>query len=572
MTVTQSGEFHRTSLFSPPKASFLTPLYRPTQRKREEDLLALTSRMLWSLVHDEMDSSHYISRFLCLAPLWISLYYIIPYFTTYAPLRHIPGPFLANFSNTWLAFHSRKRQKHAAVHAAHARYGTVVRIGYNHISIASEQGIPLVYAHGNGFLKAEFYDAFVSGVPGVFNTRDRVQHTRKRKIVAHAFSPAAVVRFEQHMTTNLEAWVRQLDMIAAASLEKDGYARVKMMPWCTYIAFDIIGALAFGAPFGMVEKGRDECVSQSHKYGPVGLIRGAETLNRRGEVSSTLGLLPAMRPFAKYLPDPFFSKGLQSVKDLHGITAMAVSKRLEIIERETSKETPNNDILDLLLKSKGPDGLPMQYDELVSEALTQLIAGSDTVSNTSCAIIYWILAGERACPGTILPRLRHELDTAIPDIDSIATHAQVKNLPFLRRFIDEAMRLHSTSALGLPRLVTVPSGVWFEETHFPMGTVLSVPSYTLHHNLSIWGEDVEVFNPDRFLPQHLTQRQKMAFNPFSHGPRACVGQNVALMELSLIVGTLFRRYDLVLEQEVLECTEGFSKKPVECWVRIKRRL
>jgi benzoate 4-monooxygenase len=64
----------------------------------------------------------------------------------------------------------------------------------------------------------------------------------------------------------------------------------------------------------------------------------------------------------------------------------------------------------------------------------------------------------------------------------------------------------------------------------------------------------------------------MAFNPFSHGPRACVGQNVALMELELIVGTSFRRYEFVLEQGELECTEGFSKKPVECWVGIKRRL
>jgi benzoate 4-monooxygenase len=495
-----------------------------------------------------MDSSHYLLVFFCLLPLWISLYYILPYFTTYAPLRKIPGPFHAKFSNTWLAYHSRKRQKYAAVHAAHPKYGTVVRIGYHHISIASGQGTPLVYAHGNVFLKAEFYDAFVSGVPGVFNTRDRVQHTRKRKIVAQTFSPAAVVRFERHMAENLEAWVRQLDMIAASAQEKDGYQGVNMMPWCTCIVFDTIGALAFGAPFGMVEKGRDECVSQQ-RAGPVVLIRGAETLNRRGKVSSTLGLLPAIRPIAKYLPEPFFSKGLQSVRDIHGIAAMAVSKSLGDIEQGSRKDKPNNNILDLLLKSKGPDSLPMQYDELVSEALEQLIAGSDTVLNTSCAIIYWILAGERAAPGTILPRLLHELDASITDTDSIATHVQVKNLPFLRRCIDEAMRLHSTSALSLPRLVTAPAGVSFEGIHFPMRTVLNVPSYTLHHSASIWGEDVEVFNPDRFLPEILTQRQRMAFNPFSHGSRACVGQNVAMMELQLIVGTLFRRYEFVLEQD-----------------------
>ena len=258
------------------------------------------------------------------------------------------------------------------------------------------------------------------------------------------------------------------------------------------------------------------------------------------------------------------------MRDLHGIAAMAVSKRLDTGEGSRAK-AHRHDILDLLLKAKGPDGLPMQYEELVSEALTQLIAGSDTVSNTSCTIIYWILAGERASPGSILPRLQCELDTAITGND-IATHNQVKNLPFLRRCIDEAMRLHSTSALGLPRIVTAAEGVCFNDTHFPAGTVLSVPSYTLHHDPTIWGDDVEVFNPDRWLPGSLTQRQKMAFNPFSHGPRACVGQNVAMMELELIVGTLFRRYDFVLEQGVLECTEGFTKKPVECWVGIRRRL
>jgi benzoate 4-monooxygenase len=250
---------------------------------------------------------------------------------------------------------------------------------------------------------------------------------------------------------------------------------------------------------------------------------------------------------------------------------MAVSKRLDTGEAGRAKESRRHDILDLLLKAKGPDGLPMQYDELVSEALRQLIAGSDTVSNTSCAIVYWILAGERESPGSILPRLHNELDTVIPGND-IATHPQVKNLPFLRRCIDEAMRLHSISALGLPRIVTAAEGVCFNDIHFPAGTMLSVPSYTLHHDPTICGDDVEVFNPDRWLPENLTQRQKMAFNPFSHGPRACVGQNLAMMELELIVATLFRRYDIVLQQGVLKCTEGFMKKPVECWVGSRRRL
>ncbi|ETS85264.1 hypothetical protein PFICI_03289 [Pestalotiopsis fici W106-1] len=513
-----------------------------------------------------MELVHYLGLLAVLTPVWAFTYWVLPYFTTYRHLKHIPGPFVAKFSNIWIALGARQGQKFRWVDDAHRKYGKVVRVGFNHVSIATPEGLHTVYAHGNGFLKDEFYNAFVSGVCGVFNVRDRVEHTRKRKIISHAFSPSAVSNFEHHMSANLERWVGQLDRITTHP-DESGYARVNMMPWSTFLAFDIIGDLAFGAPFGMVQRGRDECES-TRPGQAVTYVPGAETLNRRGEVSSTLGLLPAIRPWAKYLPDPFFRKGLQSVADLHGIAVAAVTKRLDGVKGSDGK-SGRHDILEMLVRSTDADGKPMPQDEVVSEALTQLIAGSDTVSNTTCAVIYWILHGERAAPGTILPRLQAELDAAIPEGSTIAAHAQVKSLPFLRQCIDEGMRLHSTSAIGLPRLVTAKQGVHYGKEHFPEGTVLSVPSFTIHHDADVWGADVEEFKPDRWL--RLSPRQKIGFNPFSYGPRACVGQNVAHMELALIIGTAFHRYNFELYQKKLESHEGFSKKPMECWVGIKKR-
>lgn len=516
-----------------------------------------------------MELKYYLALIAILVPAWAISYWVVPYFTTYRHLKHIPGPFVAKFSNLWLALGARKGQKFAWVDFAHRKYGKVVRVGFNHVSIATPEGLHVVYAHGNGFLKDHFYEAFVSGVPGVFNVRDRAEHTRKRKIIAHAFSPGAVHEFEPHMAANLSRWVTQLDKIASHPEERDGYARINMMPWCTFLAFDIIGDLAFGAPFGMVERGRDECESALPGQ-PVIYVPGAETLNRRGEVSSTIGLLPDLRPYATYLPDPFFSKGLQSVKNLHGMALAAVDKRLASAEKGLSTGGhQRHDILEMLCRAKDSEGNPMPRDELISEALTELIAGSDTVSNTTCAVIYWILDGERRHPGTIIPRLQAELDAAIPADARIAEHRQVKNLAFLRRCIDEGMRLHSTSALGLPRIVTAPQGVDYGEHRFPQGTVLSVPSFTVHHDADVWGPDVDEFRPDRWVAP--TPRQKMGFNPFSYGPRACVGQNVALMELALIVGTAFHRYDFRVYQPSLESHEGFSKKPVECWLGIRPR-
>lgn len=370
------------------------------------------------------------------------------------------------------------------------------------------------------------------------------------------------------MASNLERWIVQLDKIAAQP-ETSGFARFNIMPWCTFLAFDIIGDLAFGAPFGMVERGRDECPALIPGK-PTVYVPGAETLNRRGEVSSTLGLLPGLRPFAKFVPDPFLHKGLQSVTNLHGMAEAAVTMRLEGTEKATFVEQGRKDILDMLCHAKDSSGNPMPRDELVSEALTQLIAGSDTVSNTACAVIYWILHGERRSPGTIVSRLQAELDDVVPIEAGIAEHQQVKKLRFLRQCIDEAMRLHSTSAIGLPRIVTDKFGVAYQDYHFPQGTVLSVPSYTIHHDADVWGVDVDEFNPDRW--RDLSPRQKACFNPFSYGPRACVGQNVAHMELALIVGTAFHRYDFQLYQTQLESHEGFSKKPNECWVGIKKRI
>lgn len=100
-----------------------------------------------------MDLLSYLFLLCIFLPTWLLLSYVVPYFTTYKHLQDIPGPFFAKFSNIWLALQARKGKKYAAVDAAHKRYGKVIRVGYNHVSIADERGLQTVYAHGNGFLK-----------------------------------------------------------------------------------------------------------------------------------------------------------------------------------------------------------------------------------------------------------------------------------------------------------------------------------------------------------------------------------------------------------------------------------
>lgn len=81
------------------------------------------------------------------------LYYLLPYLRNWT-IRDIPGPFIAKFSNLWLLWQCRHGRRYVAVNDAHQKYGKLVRIQPNHISIADDEAINAIYGHGNGFLKA----------------------------------------------------------------------------------------------------------------------------------------------------------------------------------------------------------------------------------------------------------------------------------------------------------------------------------------------------------------------------------------------------------------------------------
>lgn len=415
---------------------------------------------------------------------------------------------------------------------------------------------------------SDFYDAFVSIQRGLFNTRDRAEHSRKRKIVSHTFSLKSISQFEPYIHSNLELFVKRWDALVAASANngtpdgKTPTAHLDCLKWFNYLAFDVIGDLAFGAPFGMLERGEDLAeVRASPDSDPI-YAPAIEILNRRGEVSATLGCLPELKPWAPWLPDPFFSQGAAAVKQLAGIAIARVKGRLD-----DPPPIDRKDLLARLMEGRDDKGEPLGREELTAEALTQLIAGSDTTSNSSCALLYHVAR----TPG-VLPKLQAELDEAVPGgPDTVPTYEQVAHLPYLQNVVSEALRHHSTSGIGLPRQIPLdaPRGVSIRGRYFPPGTVLSVPSYTMHHSPEIWGPDAGEFRPERW--DAATARQKNAFIPFSHGPRACVGRNVAEMEMKLIVATWARRYDVFLRQEVMETREGFLRKPLGLEIGVRRR-
>ncbi|KAH7920155.1 cytochrome P450 [Leucogyrophana mollusca] len=513
-------------------------------------------------------------------PVIVVLAHAIPYFIDRFNQRAIPGPLLARFSDVWLGWVSSQGHRSDVVHELHNRYGAFVRIAPNHVSIADPDALQVVYAHGNGCLKSDFYDAFVSVHPDLLSTRNRADHARKRKIMAQAFSERNVSQFEpsvrQYVGQLFEKWDHLCDSASKGDSGTEGHGWVgrngrmwvDCLPWIHYLAFDIIGDLALASPFGMITNAKDSvpvAVSQKDVMDAYGSearyavvdIPAVQILNDRGDFAASIGVLPPRwRPYARLLP--WYHKGGAAMENLTGMAVAAIAKRL-------NTPTDRTDLLSKLQEGRDDEGKPMGREELTAESLTQLIAGSATISNSTCAITYHVARNP-----WVQEKLQKELDEALGDA-RVSTSEQVKHLPYLEAVINEGLRVHSTSSMGLPRVVP-EGGLTVNGMHFPQGTVLSVPTYTIHRDKEVWGEDADIFRPERWFEGDRAAMQK-AFNPFSFGPRSCIGRNLASMELLVIISSIFHRYDFVLakSKQPLDTREGFLRKVLGCEVGIKRR-
>ncbi|KAL5499108.1 hypothetical protein ACEPAH_1626 [Sanghuangporus vaninii] len=525
-------------------------------------------------------------------PAILLVVHIVPYLIDSHHIRAngVTGPILARFSDIWLGWVATRARRSEVVHALHKKYGPFVRLAPNQVSISDPDAIKVVYAHGNGPTKSDYYDVFVVVRANIFSTKSRVEHARKRKVISHAFSQQSILGFEryirQHVAELLDRWDKLCEggQKGLSGTEAEGWqgclGRVwfNCMPWFSYWAFDVIGDLAFGSPFGMIRNARDvariavdpeaamanygvvknETVDESKPVCAVKEIPAVQILNDRAVPS--LGVLPPwIRPFA--LRSPWYSVGKEAGEGLVGMAIAAVAKRLVF-------PTDRTDILSKLQQGKDEEGKRLSNEELTVEALAQLVAGSDTISKQVS-----IHSSIKANPKVQL-KLQKELDDAL-GVDSsdgpVPTYSQVKNLPYLEAVINEGMRLHSTIGLGLPRVVP-EGGLTVCGKTFPEGTVLSVPMYTVHRDPEVWGADADVFRPERWFELDAVKLQK-SFYPFSFGPRACVGRNLAMTELLLVISSISHRYDIVLEQPgiPLDVQEGLVRKPVSCRVGLKLR-
>jgi cytochrome P450 len=180
-------------------------------------------------------------------------------------------------------------------------------------------------------------------------------------------------------------------------------------------------------------------------------------------------------------------------------------------------------------------GQGMNDQQVRDEVMTLLIAGYETVST---ALVWtWYLLSQYP---EVEHRLHSELDIVLgghqPTVEYLA------DLSYTRMVIEEALRLYPPAWIfGRKAIADDEIGGY----SIPANSIIVLSPYITHRHPAFW-ENPEVFDPERFLPKRSADRPHFAYFPFGGGPRMCIGNNFALMEMQLILATVVQRYKLRL--------------------------
>jgi len=210
-------------------------------------------------------------------------------------------------------------------------------------------------------------------------------------------------------------------------------------------------------------------------------------------------------------------------------------------------EMGNNreDFFGHLLSEKGTD-LTLEF--LTAQANTFVVAGSETTATLLAGATYFLLRN----PST-LHRLTQEVRTAFSDAASINGDT-TQSLHYLFAVIEESLPIYPPVPAGLQR---VSPGAEVDGYYVPAGVIVSTSNWTTSHSEKYF-HNAREFRPERWLPEEhplydeaYQNDDKDASKPFLIGPRACLGINLAYMELRIILARMVFEFDWELvSQEV----------------------
>ncbi|KAF2199990.1 cytochrome P450 monooxygenase-like protein [Delitschia confertaspora ATCC 74209] len=427
---------------------------------------------------------------------------MIIYRLCFHPLKNFPGPKLAAVTKFWHVYRSRNSTNYLVMEEIHKQYGNLVRTGPNEISIFHPNGHELLDGANNENNRDVWYDILHPRKSIIF-IRNVEDHDERRSTWSYAVSSKATKEY----APRLHSLVKDLsDCIASYNSHP-----VKVNDIMSWFSFDAMGHVTFGEDFGMI---------QSKTIQPV-LIKQRRALGMMAPVNDAIWLA---RFAFQYLPF------LHTVRDWLD-TAIFCEERIQLRLRSKTKTMDMSTFFirefDDLSQQRG---LKFATDILHGNAISAMVAGSDTTRATLISVWYFL---------SKYPEHQHKLLSELATVND-GDVSGLSRLLHLNAFINEALRLVPPAMTGESRIMG-PKGLWVDDIWVPGGVKVTAPKYVLHRLSSAFKY------PDDFIPERWYSRpdlvmDKRAFGPFGVGARQCIGKSISLLETRLVLAILLKRF------------------------------
>ncbi|KAF9893433.1 hypothetical protein FE257_010745 [Aspergillus nanangensis] len=391
--------------------------------------------------------------------------------------------------------------------------GHFVRISENEVSVSHPDAVKQILQAN--IAKGTFYSMFSLPDYHYINQMselDPTRHIQKTRNLSAGFSLSNIAKTEPYIDTVLQLFQTRLNELS------DSATPVEFQNWFSFFAFDVLGEVTFSKSFGFVQSGTD--------------IRNA--------IANTGSLVYYISIIGNYvwfhyltLGNPIFSRlGLQPNSHIFDTCLLAIDSR---------KKNPEvrHDMMQRWLDVRATHPERITEQDIFGAAVANIGAGAETISATAQAVVYYLLQ----CP-EYLKRAQDEIDAAQArgELSPLVQYSEAVKLPFLQACLKEAYRFHPAVAHNLPRVVP-KGGMTIAGRYFPEGVLVSVNPWIIHRNPDIFGPDCDTYNPSRWL-QGETKKMDAFLIHWGTGYNQCPGRNLAQFELSKVLTTLLRDYEI----------------------------
>ncbi|CAL9774182.1 unnamed protein product [Musa acuminata subsp. burmannicoides] len=332
----------------------------------------------------------------------------------------------------------------------------------------------------------------------------------QRRIVSPAFMADRLKSHAGYMVTCTKTMIKSLHVAIAT-----GDDEVEIGGYLTRLTGDIISRTEFDSSY---EKGRQ-------------IFQLLERLQSLTALSSRYLWIPGSR----FLPSRFRREIKEMKVRVERLLMEIIRSSKDGVEIGRSSSYGRG-LLGMLLSEaqKKREGFSYSLPLVMDECKTFFFAGHET----SALLLTWTVMLLATNP-TWQERARAEVAQVCGDDPPSSEH--LPKLTLLTMIINESLRLYPPATL-LPRMAF--EDIRLGDLHIPKGLSIWIPVLAIHHDATIWGEDVHEFNPERFAGRSFALTRH--FLPFASGPRNCVGQAYAMMEAKIILAMLLSSFSFAI--------------------------